>query len=67
MTDPTRFPYSVTLRLPRQMEYDLENIAYDHRLSRAGFIRRTLAKAMQAESHQNVIAISKTEDLGGAI
>ena len=67
MTRTTRFPHCMTLRIDRQMDNDLEDLAYDHhRLSKAATIRRILAKAI-AESHQNVIAISKTEDLGGAL
>ena len=51
MSRQTTFPYAMTLRLSRNMESELENLAYDLRLSRAGTIRRILGRAI-AEAYE---------------
>jgi hypothetical protein len=51
MSRPTRYSYSMTLRLEPSMESELENIAYDRRLSKAGTIRRILGRAIAGARH----------------
>jgi len=41
----------MTLRLEPSMESELENIAYDRRLSKAGTIRRILGRAIAGARH----------------
>ena len=49
MSKPKTFPYCMTLRLSAPMESELENLAYDWRLSKAGTIRRILRRAISDE------------------
>jgi hypothetical protein len=44
------FPYAMTLRLSSPMQCQVENLAYDSRMSKAQFIRTVLRKAI-AELH----------------
>ena len=46
MSRQTRFPYCMTLRLSAPMESELDNLAFDHHLSKAGFIRIALRRAI---------------------
>jgi hypothetical protein len=48
---PLRYSYCMTLRLEPAMESQLEDLAYDMRLSKAGAIRRILARAI-ADTHR---------------
>lgn len=65
MTRLTRFPHCMTLRLSRQMDEDLESLAYDWRSSKAGTIRRILARAI-AEARQGQLRTPNAEGRGGA-
>ena len=51
MSRRTNYPYCMTLRLSRNLETELENLAYECRMSKAGFIRRILSRAI-AEAHR---------------
>lgn len=53
MTRLTRFPHAMTLRLSHQMDDELESMAWARRSSKAGTIRRILARAI-AEAAQGV-------------
>jgi hypothetical protein len=45
--------YSMTLRLPPAVATELENTAYDLRLSKSGFIRRSILRALiYARQHE---------------
>jgi hypothetical protein len=52
MSRQTRFPYCMTLRLAAPMESELENLAYDRRMSKAEFIRRCIGQAI-ADAYQH--------------
>ena len=43
------FPYAMTLRLSSPMQCQVENLAYDSRLSKAQFIRIALRRAIAYE------------------
>ena len=66
MSRQTRFPYCMTLRLTAPMESELENLAYDLRLSKAGFIRHCIRQAItNAYEHGTQNAHLQTQ--GGAL
>jgi len=46
MKDQAKNSYSMTLRLPAAVAAELENIAYDLRLSKSGFIRRSVLREL---------------------
>jgi predicted DNA-binding protein len=46
MSKTKTFPYCMTLRLSAPMESELENLAYDRRMSKAGFIRACIRQAI---------------------
>ena len=46
MPKPKRYSYCLTLRLEPCMETELENLAYDLKLSKAGTIRRAIRRAI---------------------
>ena len=64
MTRSTRYPRCMTLRLDPRMDDDLDELAYDLRLSRAGTIRRILGRAI-AEAPEHTAA-NKTFQSGVA-
>jgi hypothetical protein len=47
------FPYAMTLRLSSPMQCEVENLAYDSRLSMAQFIRIALRRAIADAYQQN--------------
>jgi hypothetical protein len=49
MSRQTRYSHSMTLRLEPSMESELETLAYDWRLSKAGTIRRILRRVIADE------------------
>ena len=65
MSKMKTFPYSMTLRLTTPMESELENLAFDNHLSKAGFIRRCLRRAI-AEAYEHV-PDQYRQDQGGAL
>jgi hypothetical protein len=66
MSRPTRYSYSMTLRLEPRMESELEDLAYDRHLSKAGTIRRILARAI-ADAHECELADQYRQSHGGAL
>jgi hypothetical protein len=60
------FPYCMTLRLTAPMESELENLAYDLRLSKAGFIRRCIRQAI-AEAYDHRTPSKSFQFQGGAL
>jgi hypothetical protein len=60
------FPYCMTLRLTAPMESELENLAYDLRLSRAGFIRIALRRAI-ADAYEHATQNTHLQTQGGAL
>jgi len=46
MKDRANNSYSMTLRLPTAVATDLENTAYDLKLSKSAFIRRSILRAL---------------------
>jgi hypothetical protein len=60
------FPYCMTLRLTAPMESELENLAYDLRLSRAGTIRRILSRAI-ADAYNDATQNTHLRVQGGAL
>src|ERR1039457_7245522 len=55
MSRSRNYPFSMTLRLTTPMQSEVENLAYDLRLSKAGFIRHCIrqgiADAYRSEEH----------------
>jgi hypothetical protein len=66
MNRQTTFPYAMTLRLTIPMESELENLAYDWRLSKAGTIRRILGRAI-AQAYQHKCSPRNVQIQGGAL
>ena len=66
MSRQTRFPYCMTLRLTAPMESELANLAYDLRLSRAGFIRIALRRAI-ADAYERGTQHTQLQTQGGAL
>ena len=66
MSRSRNYPFSMTLRLTTPMQSEVENLAYDLRLSKAGFIRRCIRQAIvDAYDHRTP---SKTFQIqGGAL
>ena len=61
MKDQAKNSYSMTLRLPAVVATDLENIAYDLRLSKSGFIRRSVLRALtHAKEHELPLLANRT-------
>lgn len=52
MTRFSRYPRCMTLRLDPRMDDDLDDLAYDLRLSRAGTMRRILGRAIAEASER---------------
>lgn len=48
MSRSRNYPYSMTLRLSSPMQCQVENLAYDSRMSKAQFIRSVLRRAIAA-------------------
>jgi predicted DNA-binding protein len=66
MSRPTRYSYSMTLRLEPSMESELENLAYDRNVSKAGFIRRCIGQAI-ADAHQHGTSTKHSQAQRGAL
>jgi hypothetical protein len=60
------FPYCMTLRLSAPMESELENLAFDHHLSKAGFIRIVLRRAI-ADAYEHATQNTPLQAQGGAL
>jgi hypothetical protein len=65
MSRSRNYPYSMTLRLSSPMQCEVENLAFDNHLSKAGFIRRCLRRAI-AEAYEDV-PDQYRQDQGGAL
>ena len=46
MSKPKNYPHAMTLRLSLPMHVEVENLAYDARISQAGFIRRCIHRGI---------------------
>jgi predicted transcriptional regulator len=46
MSRSRNYPYSMTLRLSSPMQSELENLAFDRHVSKAGFIRRCIRQGI---------------------
>jgi hypothetical protein len=66
MSRQTRFPYCMTLRLTAPMESEVENLAFDNHLSKAGFIRRALRRAI-ADACEHGTRNTHLQTQGGAL
>jgi predicted transcriptional regulator len=66
MSRPTRYSYSMTLRLEPSMESELEDLAYGRNLSKAGFIRRCIRQAI-ADAHERGTQNTHLQEQGGAL
>ena len=60
------FPYCMTLRLSAPMESELDNLAFDHHLSKAGFIRIALRRAI-ADAYERGTQYTQLQTQGGAL
>jgi hypothetical protein len=61
MRNQTKNSYSMTLRLPAAVATELENIAYDLKLSKSGFIRRSVLRALiHAKEHELPLPADRT-------
>ena len=56
----------MTLRLEPSMESELENLAYDRNVSKAGFIRRCIGQAI-ADAHQHGTSTKHSQAQRGAL
>jgi len=65
MPRPTNFPYCFSLRLASGMQTELEDMAYQFRISRAQFIRRALRRAI-VEAHQHDQSLETVQFQAGA-
>jgi hypothetical protein len=66
MSKPRNYPYSMTLRLSTPMQSEVENLAYDLRLSKAQFIRRALRRAI-ADACEHGTQVTQFQAKGGAL
>jgi len=64
MPRPTKYPYTMSLRLAANMQDELDNMAYEFRISRAQFIRRALHRAI-ADAYQHELPITTFQAQGG--
>ena len=60
------YPYSMTLRLSSPMQCEVENLAYDSRLSKAQFIRRALRRAI-ADAYEHGTQKTHFQTEGGEL
>ena len=56
----------MTLRLSAPMESELDNLAFDHNLSKAGFIRIALRRAI-ADAYERGTQHTQLQTQGGAL
>ena len=66
MSRSRNYPYAMTLRLSSPMQSEVENLAYDLRLSRAGFIRIALRRAI-ADAYEHATQNTHLQTQGGAL
>ena len=66
MSRSKHFPYAMTLRLSTPMQSEVENLAYDSRLSKAQFIRRALRRAI-ADAYEHGTQHTQLQTQGGAL
>ena len=66
MSRSRNYPYSMTLRLSSPMQSEVENLAYDSRLSKAQFIRFALRRAI-AEAYEYGTQNKLSQTQGGAL
>ena len=64
MSRSRNYPYSMTLRLSSPMRCEVENLAYDSRMSKAQFIRTVLRRAI---AHLHELPDQYRQDQGGAL
>ena len=67
MSRSKNHPYAMTLRLSIPMQTELENLAYDSRLSKAQVIRRALRKAIAADASERGTQNTQGQTQGGAL
>jgi hypothetical protein len=60
------YPYSMTLRLSSPMQSEVENLAYECRLSKAQFIRIALRRAI-ADAYEHGTQNTPIPAQGGAL
>ncbi len=61
-----KYPYNFTLRLDQRMESALEDLSHTFRTSRAGLIRRILARGI-SEAYKEITTRRNTEGRGGLL
>lgn len=66
MSRSRNYSYSMTLRLTTPMQCEVENLAYDSRLSKAQFIRIALRRAI-ADAHEHATQNTYLQSQGGAL
>jgi hypothetical protein len=66
MSRSRNYPYSMTLRLSNPMESELENLAYDRRMSKASFIRHCIAESI-ADAHDHRTPTKCCQNQKGAL
>jgi hypothetical protein len=66
MSRSRNYPYAMTLRLSSPMQCEVENLAYDSRLSMAQFIRRALRRAI-ADAYEHGTQNTHLQAEGGAL
>jgi hypothetical protein len=59
MSKPKTHEYAMTLRLENQMADELEDIAFTLRLSKAGFVRRSIRRALEHARRHEVPLLNK--------
>ena len=66
MSRPKNFPYAMTLRLTTPMQSELENLAYDRRMSQASFIRRCIRQGI-SDAYDHGTQNTHLQTQGGAL
>ena len=66
MSRSRNYPYSMTLRLSSPMQCEVENLAYESRLSKAQFIRIALRRAI-ADAYDHGTQNTHLQTHGGAL
>jgi hypothetical protein len=60
------FPYCMTLRLSAPMESEVEDLAYERHVSKAGFIRRCIRQGI-ADAYEHGTRNTHLQAQGGAL
>ena len=66
MSRSRNYPYAMTLRLSTPMQAEVENLAYDSRMSKAQFIRFALRRAI-ADAYEHGTQKTHFQTQGGAL